>query len=201
MTLTTRHSHLRDKIQSIESREYTLSSLVHHLGESALMMICVIAITPFLQPIPLPGISTVLGAIIIFQGIGLVFNSKIILTKKMQQVVISKEKIELLKNTSIKILNLIYPFIKSRGEKYVSLNTTRITTGINITLLAIFLSLPLPIPTSNFLPAVGILALCLGVLERDLILILIGNIYSAVLYILIYLSFDLVKISLEKLFN
>lgn len=49
----------------------TLGSIVDHIEDEALVIVCLVAILPFMQPIPIPGVSSVLGLIVLLQGIGL----------------------------------------------------------------------------------------------------------------------------------
>jgi hypothetical protein len=152
----------------------TLGTIVEKIGEEALLILTLIAILPFMQPIPIPGLSSVLGLIVVLQGIGLVFTGKPVLTRRLKQVIIPHEKFEVLQRAAGKFMYYMsklslmqHPLANSRASQIIS--------GVSIILSAAFLSLPLPIPFSNFIPALSIFFICLGLLEEDLLLLICGH--------------------------
>jgi hypothetical protein len=151
----------------------TLDQLIISLKDEALVVVCLISILPFMQPIPIPGLSSILGLIVLLQGVGLMFLRKPLLTKKMKDVVIPAEKFEIIYKVATKFTKFAdkisiyqHPWANSRASHFIC--------GLAIVLSAAFLSLPLPIPFSNFVPALSIALICLGLLEEDLILLLMG---------------------------
>jgi len=151
----------------------TLENLVQKLKGEALLVLCLIAILPFMQPIPIPGLSTLLGFIVLLQGFGLMFWKGPVLTEKMKAVTISHEKFEQIFKAAEKFVGftdkislLKHPWTNSRASQVVC--------GLAIVISASFLSLPLPIPLSNFVPAMSIALICVGLLEEDILLILMG---------------------------
>ncbi len=153
--------------------EITIGKVVDSLGEESIIVLCLISILPFLQPIPIPGLSTILGLIAALQGVALVIWSKPILTQKLRAVHITHERFELILKAAkkvtgftAKIANLKHPIMRTRP--------VHIFGGICITLSAIFLSLPLPIPFSNAIPAFSIFFICVAILEEDLSLFVLG---------------------------
>ena len=152
----------------------TLGSIVDRIGDEALLIVCLIAILPFMQPIPIPGVSTLLGLVAFLQGFSLVIVGRPLLTKKMRQIHLSQEKLRMIHRAAMrldKVTSLLslfkHPLISSRGP--------RIVCGFTIMMAAAFLSLPLPIPFSNFIPAVCIFFIVAGLLESDLGLVLFGH--------------------------
>lgn len=151
----------------------TLENLVDSLKDQALVVICLISIIPFMQPIPLPGLSTALGLVSLLQGVSLMLFRRPLLTKKMKEVKISHEKFETIFKAAEKfsrfagkISILSHPWTNSRASHFIC--------GFSIVLSSAFLSLPLPIPFSNFVPALSIALICLGLLEEDIFLVIIG---------------------------
>lgn len=153
--------------------EITLGKIVEHVEKDALIVLCLVSIVPFMQPIPLPGISSLLGFIVFLQGIGLMFWSRPLLTEKMKRFNISHDRFDKIfrgakkvSSFTSKISTFKHPLVNSRGS--------HILCGVAIVLSAAFLSLPLPISFTNFIPAMSIFLICIGLLEEDIILILIG---------------------------
>lgn len=151
----------------------TLDQLVISLKDQGLVVLCLVTILPFMQPIPLPGVSSILGLIVLLQGGAMMFVQKPLLTKKMKDVVITHDRFEQIYRAAQKFTHFAnkisvyqHPWTNSRASHFVC--------GLAIVFAAAFLSLPLPIPFSNFVPALSIALICLGLLEEDLVLIIMG---------------------------
>lgn len=151
----------------------TLGKIVEHVEGEALLILCLISILPFMQPIPIPGLSSILGLIVVLQGFGLMIWSKPLLTKKMKNLRITHEKFEIIYKAAVKFSTFTS---KISAFKHPLANTraSHIFCGLAIVLSAGFLSLPLPIPFSNLIPALSIFLICIGLLEEDIILIMMG---------------------------
>ncbi|WP_408097793.1 exopolysaccharide biosynthesis protein [Peredibacter sp. HCB2-198] len=177
--------------------QITLGKIVEHVEGEALLILCLVAILPFMQPIPIPGLSSVLGLIVLLQGIGLTFWSRPLLTKKLKEVNITHEKFEMIYKAAVKFSNFTS---KISAYKHPITNTriSHIICGLSITLSAAFLSLPLPIPFSNLIPALSIFMICVGLLEEDIILILIGHGITITVIWMAMLSYALIKEQIQN---
>lgn len=151
----------------------TLGNIVQHVEGESLLILCLVAILPFMQPIPIPGLSSILGFIVLLQGFGLMIWGRPVLTKKMKGLNITHEKFEYIYKAASRfsaftsrISTFKHPVTQSRFARMIC--------GFAIVISAAFLSLPLPIPFSNLIPALSIFLICVGLLEEDLILILSG---------------------------
>lgn len=171
--------------------EITLGAIVDRIGDESLLIVSLIAIIPFLQPVPIPGLSTLLGFVVFLQGLGMVILGKPLLTKRMRDTRITKEKMAMIHKAAIKLDKFTskisvfkHPVISSRGVHIVS--------GVTIALSALFLSLPLPIPFSNFVPAICIFFICAGLLECDIMLVIFGHLIAATLLWMGIASFQLI---------
>ncbi len=172
--------------------EITLGKIVDQVEGEALLILCLISILPFMQPIPIPGLSSLLGLIILLQGLGLMIWQKPILTPKMKNVVIGHERFETIYLAAVKFTSLTsklsmfkHPVTKSR--------LSHVICGLAIVISSAFLSLPLPIPLSNFIPALSIFLICVGLLEEDLLLILMGNGITLTIIWMILFSYHIIK--------
>lgn len=177
----------------------TLGKIVEHVEGEALLILCLVSILPFLQPIPIPGLSSILGVIVLLQGVGLMLWSKPLLTKKMRSVNITHERFEMIYKAAQKFSNFTS---KISAFKHPMTNTrvSHIICGIAIVLSAAFLSLPLPIPFSNLVPALSIFLICIGLLEEDLVLILIGMGITATVLWMAMFSFHIISEKLQAWF-
>lgn len=151
----------------------TVGSIVNHVEGDALLILSLIAILPFMQPIPIPGVSTILGLIVLLQGVGLMLKGKPLLTQRMKSFVITPEKFEIIYKAALKFTHLTARISAFKHPAARSRLSQRLC-GLAIVLSAAFLSLPLPIPFSNLVPALSIFFICVGLLEEDVMLILCG---------------------------
>jgi len=124
--------------------EITLGKIVDQVEGEALLILCLISILPFMQPIPIPGLSSLLGLIILLQGVGLMIWQKPILTTKMKNVVIGHERFETIYLAAVKFTSLTsklsmfkHPVTKSR--------LSHVICGLAIVISSAFF-----IPTSSY---------------------------------------------------
>ena len=139
-------------------------------------------------PIPLPGLSNIVGIIIV------VFAAKLALKLPPSLPHILGEK-EFSANRSEKILSwtekILHGLEKIGRPRYVnlfSLSTIRWASALAFLLMGILLALPLPpiVPFSNSLPSWGIILLALASMERDGLVIWVG--YAVSLGAFVYLA-------------
>ena len=178
----------------LSDNSVTLQEIATELRSKGLVFLALISVLPFMQPIPIPGLSSILGFVILLQGVGLIVADKPLLTEKMKAISLSPDKVRRFVNGAEKIFPYIGWLVRSRGENLARHRVTHIICGCCLVFLSAFLALPLPIPSSNFLPAIGIFFICLGLLEDDFLLILLGIFYSVIFaWMLSYLSHFIVS--------
>lgn len=179
--------------------ELTIGLLVVMTGSDALLIVSLFSILPFLQPIPVPGVSTVLGIVVLFQGLALLLKGEPLLTQRMREIKISPEVYKIMRGAfhrvtwiTSRISNFKHPVARSLAVRYLC--------GIAIMTSAAFLSLPLPIPFSNFIPALAIFMICAGLLEEDLMLILLGQGINLVILWISAISAQMIRDVIQNYF-
>lgn len=177
----------------------TLGNIVDRIQEEALIILCLISILPFMQPIPIPGLSSVLGLIAFLQGVGLLLWSKPLLTQRLKLVNISHERFEKIYKAAAKFCEYTHK-ISLVKSNHVNSRLSHILCGVSIILSAGFLSLPLPIPFSNFIPALSIFFICIGLLECDLVLVLLGHGVTATVIWMAIFSYHLILDQVQNWF-
>jgi hypothetical protein len=137
------------------------------------MMVCLVFSIPFLLPVPLPGLSTVFGLVIGFAGSQILLGKDPWVPQSWRKRQISTHIVarilELLGKILLRTETIIKPRLRffARHPGFVKFN------GAVISFLAILLGLPMP-PGFNFPPALAIIVLAIGSIERDGVLIIIG---------------------------
>ncbi len=122
---------------------------------------------PFIQPIPLLGLSTPVGFILMTFGFLIMFKKPFWLPKKILRKHLPAKIVISCCKFLIKVLNKTEKLIKPRLPTWTSRRFTQILNGSLIVIFAFFLSLPLPIPFSNVIPGWFLLTNAIGELEED----------------------------------
>lgn len=166
--------------------QITLGNIADQVEKEGILILCLVSILPFMQPIPIPGVSTILGMIVLFQGIGLMISGKPLMTKKMNQLAITHERFEIIMRAAHKFSGITTKMSAFKHPVTQS-KASHIICGVGIVISALFLSLPLPIPFSNLVPAMSIFFICIGLLEDDVFLIFLGfGITSSVMWMAMF---------------
>jgi len=162
-------------LESIKGSDKTKIKEVFKLlaGKGCPMLIVIFSL-PFCIPIQIPGFSTPFGVILAFLGLRIAFGKKVwwpnwILEKELQT-----KHIEFCGEKVIQMIQMFKKFLHPRLLFLIQNHFFYRLHGILIFILAILLSLPLPIPFSNMLAASPIFLIGLGLLEDDGLLIILG---------------------------
>lgn len=135
---------------------------------------------PFIQPLPIFGLSTPIGLFISVIGLFMAFGRKPWLPKKFSQKHVSFSVIEKFCLSLIKILNKTEKWIRPRGGFWMSSRLAKIVDGILIAIFGVLLAMPLPVPFTNTIPGYFLLINAIGWLERDGIFLVISYVIAIV---------------------
>ncbi len=133
-------------------------------GQAALLIIFSL---PFCLPVQIPGFSTPFGLMIVLIGLRIAFGNMILLPRFILNKQISYRVLEKAANITRKFIHKLRYFVAPRLEWLVRTPLLYRIHGITISILGLFLALPLPIPFSNLVAAVPLLAFGLAILEDD----------------------------------
>jgi hypothetical protein len=127
-----------------------------------------------LQPIPLIGLSPFVGLIVAFSGILIVFHKRFFIPRRWKERQVPSRRIINLCQQVERLFDWSNRWIHPRGQFMSRQNLIRRLNGSIIFICGILLALPLPFPASNTLPAMAIMAISLGSLKEDGLLIILG---------------------------
>jgi hypothetical protein len=154
-----------------------LQALLKQAGSNGFGMIAGMLTIPMLipSPIPLAGFSALVGSGIILIGcqLALGYEKPYLPQRIARQELSPAASQKLLKNVN-RLLQPIERMAKHRFPKFSNSWWGSRIIGICLAWDALLMSLPLPIPFTNLLPAYTILFLSIGLLESDGLFILIG---------------------------
>lgn len=171
----TMHSALQRALRSIDGPTVTLRELLRSIGDHGSLLLCAILTVPFLLPVSIPGVSTVFGLAILLLGVGVTLNRAPWLPSRVLDRPIDSGKLTEVLGRGGKLITRLEAVIKQRFGALTRGTTMGRINGLAIVFGALLLMLPLGlVPFSNTLPAFAILFLCLGISQRDGLVVLAG---------------------------
>lgn len=164
-------------IQKMPANEVTLVEIMDIVGADSLLLLTVILSLIFLIPVSIPGVSTVFGTGILLIGITRLFSRKLWLPKFIADRKLSAEKLrEGFKKALIWFHRLEKISKPHRLANLTSAGLMTLITNLAFILGAILLMAPFGfIPFSNTLPALALIFLAVGMMQRDGGFILFGH--------------------------
>lgn len=166
---------LRHTASNLHNETVTLRELLESIGEQGLLLFCSLITLPFLFPVSIPGVSTVFGLVIILIGISVTLNRVPWLPAYLMNRPIVREQLLPTLDRGANIVERLEYWIKPRFSAMSTGSFVNKLNGIALTASGVLLIFPLSfVPFSNTLPALAILFLAFGILQRDGYLIIAG---------------------------
>ncbi len=153
----------------------TLRELFAMLGEQGLLVFCGVLAAPFLLPVTVPVMSTVLGIPMLLIGFAVMLSRVPWLPARLLDHRFQSETIRTVlgrvRGWALRFEHLVRP-------RLLGLSKGPVINFVNGGLLMLAVGLlmaPLPlVPLANTLPALAVLLLCFGMAERDGVVIALG---------------------------
>lgn len=176
-----------------------IEGILNGRGLAALTLVLCL---PFIQPIPLPGLSMVFGLAMMALGGRLVFKEQGTLPRLVSDRHIDTARLRRMAHGAQKVFRPVERFTRPRLS-FFTFQPLRALIGASIILCGSALLLPLPpfILFSNALPAWAIILLCLGMMERDGVFVICGHILTVATWIYFAFWWEIVKVSVLNLFE
>jgi hypothetical protein len=150
--------------------ELTLNRLLERTSGRSLYLLVIILCLPFLIPVSVPGLSTVLGGIIILlmlrQALGKPPRLPRFLGEKRLPLKVQKRVL----GGSIRLLVTLEKWVRPRRTRWLSSRPAVLLNTLMIIILAGLLALPLPAPPfffSNTVPSYAMVVLAASLMEED----------------------------------
>lgn len=136
---------------AIGREHLTLGEITDAIGAEGPAIAAALLTLPFLQPIPLPGLSTPVGFAIALSGAAVFMNRDVRFPKRLAKVPLPASSV--LKTTELlaKFETKLKPYLNSRPS--FDPVSARHILGSIVAIHGFLLALPLPVPLSNMLPA------------------------------------------------
>ena len=146
-------------------------------GQEGLMLLTAFLTIPFMIPVSIPGVSTVFGSVILLIGFSRISGRSLWLPERIVQRRIPTAKLRRCLHQGLVFFNRLERWACPRRLKwFVSEGFPNTLTNLSLVAGAALLMAPFGlIPFSNTLPALALLFLAIGSLQRDGLCILIGH--------------------------
>lgn len=155
-----------------------LYSFFQIMGAEGHAVMLIFLCLPYLQPIPIPGLSTPFGIVIAIISMFLYLKKPARLPKRFHHLKLSSAVVIKITEVAERVWTRIHRRIYARWDIFFTLPIFRILTLLIVVTNGLLLALPLPIPFSNTVPVVVILLNSLGQMERDGLFVLLSYIAS-----------------------
>ena len=161
---------------AVSGHEVTLRELLGLVGEQGLLVFCAILAMPFLLPVTLPFMSTALGAPMLLIGAAVVVNRVPWLPDRLLDHALPSDTVQHVLERAAHAADRFEHLVRPRLLALTATPAANSVNGIVLVIAALVLMAPLPlVPFANTAPGIGIILLCLGMAERDGVVILLGH--------------------------
>lgn len=179
---------LRNVAGAIEGQHVTTRQLLALAGEQGMLLALLVLTVPFLFPVSIPGVSTIFGLVGILISIGITLNRVPWLPARLLDKAISTEKLVPAIQKGADAFTRVDRVSHPRLQRLTTGRVVNLLNGLGLLAGNVLLLFPLSfVPFSNTLPAVAVLLLSAGMLQRDGLLILLG--YLFLLATVVYFGF------------
>ena len=161
---------------AVTGHRVTLRELLGLVGEQGLLVFCAVLAMPFLLPVSLPFMSTALGAPMLLIGAAVVMNRVPWLPDRLLDHALPSETVQHVLERAAHMASRFEHLVRPRLLVLTATPFANSVNGVVLVIAVLLLMAPLPfVPFANTLPGIGIILLCLGMAERDGVVILAGH--------------------------
>lgn len=165
---------LHDLAQQFAGRPACLSGILAATEGRGFNLLLLLIGLLLLTALPLPGFSTVFGFVVLLIGARQALGRKPWLPKRILQRELPARLIARVLGAASRIVRWLEVLLRPRLDFLHEQLIYRRIAGTLITLSGVLLLLPLPIPLTNTLPALTVVLLAAGAMERDGLFFLAG---------------------------
>ena len=180
---------LRAVIAALPEANVTLAEIRDLVGQEGLLLLTAFLTLVFMVPVSIPGVSTVFGGAILLIGISRLMGRNLWLPGFIIRRVLPAGSVRAALEKGSKWLHRLERVSRPRRLSWIaSAGLMDMLSNAAIVLGAVLLMAPFGlIPFSNTLPALALLFLSIGLLQRDGLFVLLGHLSNLVT--IVYFSF------------
>lgn len=160
---------------AIRAESVAVGELLELVGEQGLLLFCAFLAVPFLLPVAIPGASTVFGLLMLLIGIAVATDSLPLMPRRLLAHSLSARHVVPALHKGAEVFRRFETLIRPRWLVITGGPIANFVNGGVIAFAALVLMVPLPlVPFTNTIPALAVVLLCIGMVERDGLVIVLG---------------------------
>jgi len=172
---------LRGLSVSLSAETVSLRQILETIGEQGMLLVCAVLTLPFLIPVSIPGVSTVFGFAIVLLAVSITLNRVPWLPRRILDRQLPGPALRQTFERASGIVARLEGLVKPRLGFVAATPGAHVIHGCALMLGGLLLMVPFGfVPFSNTLPGIAILALALGLLELDGLLLVAGHLMNVV---------------------
>lgn len=181
----------------------SLNHLLERTDGRGFYLVVILLALPFIIPMAIPGVSTVLGLSVALLSLKLAFGVAPRLPKVMGNRRLSPDFQKKVLRGSVKIVRIVEKFAQPRRTPWMTTRAARFVNALLMAFMGLLLALPFPPlpPLTNTLPCYCIILLAASMMEEDGVMIWFAYLLSlgTVVYLAlnIFVIFEAVKKAIE----
>jgi hypothetical protein len=168
------HQAMEGICQRSQGEGTTIGGIFEELQERGYLLGLLLLTLPFVSPLPTMGLSAPVGAMAMVSGVALCISRRPWVPGFISRRRLSHDLVTRLASVTTKAADRINRWVHPRWS-FMFWPGLRHSIGLGLISAGFVLSLPLPIPFSNSIPAVAILLFCLGAVFQDGVTVLLGH--------------------------
>lgn len=185
---------LLELLRRADGRSLTIGELEEMLQGRGFALFILLLSLPFCAPVTIPGLSIPFGVVITFLGLRIVFGRKPQLPGAILRKRVNHATLERIVRLGLKLCARIEKIARPRMAFLRRWPGMINLIGLGLASGGIQLLLPIPplIPFSNTIPALSVVFLTVGLIERDGAFVLAGYIVNAAAWVYFALMFGVI---------
>lgn len=187
LDITLASESLRKIGQKPQDEKTKISELMGDFHENGILLAMIFFALPIAIPLPYPpGFTTVMGVPLMILSIQMLFGSKQVrLPAKINDYEIKNSTLKLISDKIVPVIVIIEKYVKPRFSFAKSVYCEQF---IGFVCLIASISVAVPLPFTNAIPALGMTIMALGLLNRDGAIIIAG-LFIAIIGLAIAIGF------------
>ena len=181
----------------------TLDTLLRELGDEGLMLLVILLSAVFLIPVSIPGVSTVFGGAMLLISLSRVRDRPLWVPRRLASKEVAAEK---LRPNLIRALKWVHRMERlSRPMRLAGMVRSKrmmLLNNLAMVFATLLLMVPAgPIPFSNTLPALALMAFAVGFIQRDGAAVAAGYAFVVVTVVYFAVLLGSVGFAADSVFN
>ena len=176
--------HLENFLPHVKEKAVSIREVLEVIHGRGISLVMIFLALPFIV-VPVPGLSVPIGLIFILIGLRIAFGRHPWWPEWFLNRTLPAATLKRLIERSVRLIRAVEKWLKPRMHFLQRWPIFRTVNGLLIFFCGVVLSLPIPVPFTNTIPALAIFFLSMGMMEEDGFFILFG--YALVICALLYL--------------